>query len=201
MGHLTLVTGGARSGKSAYAESLALRAASAAGTESLAERLDRPVTYIATLTPLDEEMHDRVARHRARRPASWRTVEVSETGGDLVAAVQATDAGDVLLLDCIAVWTSDRLLALRDDEPAPEALAQLEGIVALDLAAFLDAIAEREGPAIVVTNEVGDGVVPPYALGRAYRDLLGRVNQQLSRAADEAYLVVAGRALPLPPPF
>lgn len=187
MGDLTLITGGARSGKSAFAE-------------SLATRLDLPVTYIATLTPLDDEMRDRVARHRARRPDTWRTIEVDDAN-DLVAVVGAADDGDALLLDCIAVWTSNRLLALGDDEPAPDVLAQLDGTVTLEIAAFLAAIRARSGPAIVVTNEVGDGLVPPYALGRAYRDLLGRVNQQLSREAQQAYLVVAGRPLPLPPPF
>ena len=187
MGELTLITGGARSGKSAFAESLAAVTA-------------LPVTYVATLQPLDDEMRDRVARHRARRPDTWHTIEVGDTD-DLVASVRAAGDGDALLLDCIAVWTSNRLLALGDDEPTPDALAQLGGTVGVEVAGFLEAIRARSGPAIVVTNEVGDGLVPPYALGRAYRDLLGRVNQQLSHAAQQAYLVVAGRPLPLPPPF
>ena len=185
MGDLTLITGGARSGKSAFAESLATATA-------------LPVTYIATLEPLDEEMRDRVARHRARRPANWTTVEART---DLVVAVATAPEGDALLLDCLAVWASNRLLALDDEGPTPAALATLEDEVSRDLAAFLHAIAARSGPAIVVTNEVGDGLVPPYALGRAYRDLLGRANQQVSRAAAYAYLVVAGRPLALPAPF
>ena len=197
MGDLTLITGGARSGKSAFAESLAARSG-------------LPVTYIATLDTtldttgelLDEEMRDRIARHRARRPATWRTIEASsDTGSDLAAAVTSAADGDAILLDCIAVWTSNRLLALRDEQPPPAALAALGEALAHDLAAFLGGVTARRGPAIVVTNEVGDGLVPPYALGRAYRDLLGRVNQQLSHAARQAYLVVAGRPLPLPPPF
>jgi len=185
MGELTLITGGARSGKSGFAESLALDAA-------------RPVTYIATLEPLDEEMRDRIARHRARRPASWRTVEATT---DLAAAARTAAEGDTILLDCIAVWTSNRLLSLQDDAPTPAALAALEDAVAADVRALVDVLVARSGPAIIVTNEVGDGLVPPYALGRAYRDLLGRVNQRVSQAARRAYLVVAGRALPLPPPF
>lgn len=185
MGDLTLITGGARSGKSAFAESLAARAA-------------LPVTYIATLQPLDEEMRDRVARHRERRPADWRTLEA---GADLAAAAREADAAGVLLLDCIAVWTSNRLLALNDEAPTPAALTTLDAMVTRDVATFLEVVATRSGPTIVVTNEVGDGLVPPYALGRAYRDLLGRVNQQVSRSAERAYLVVAGRPLPLPPPF
>ena len=189
MGDLTLITGGARSGKSAFAE-------------SLAARTGLPVTYIATLDatlePPDEEMRDRIARHRARRPATWRTIEA---GSDLAAAVSSAAESDAILLDCIAVWTSNRLLALRDEQPAPAALAALGEALARDLAALLGVIAARGGPTIIVTNEVGDGLVPPYALGRAYRDLLGRVNQHLSRAASQAYLVVAGRSLPLPPPF
>jgi len=185
MGDLTLITGGARSGKSQFAESLALGAA-------------QPVTYIATLEPLDDEMRDRVARHRERRPASWRTVEATT---DLAEAARTADDSDTILLDCIAVWTSNRLLALRDDAPTPAALAALETTLAGEVRALLDVVAARSGPAIIVTNEVGDGLVPAYALGRAYRDLLGRVNQQVSRAAARAYLVVAGRALALPPPF
>jgi len=185
MGALTLITGGARSGKSAFAE-------------HLASSLALPVTYIATLEPLDDEMRDRIARHQARRPASWRTVEA---GADLAAVAREVPRGDVLLLDCIAVWTSNRLLALRDDEPMPAVLAPFEDVLARDVAAFLDVVAARTGPSIVVTNEVGDGVVPPYALGRAYRDVLGRVNQQVSRAAQHAYLVVGGRPIELPPAF
>lgn len=185
MGTLTLITGGARSGKSAFAESLARDAA-------------RPVTYIATLEPLDEEMRDRIARHRARRPVAWRTVEAT---ADLAAAVREAGEGDTVLLDCIAVWTSNRLLALQDEAPSPASLATLEDALAAEVRALLAAMAARDGAGIIVTNEVGDGLVPPYALGRAYRDLLGRVNQQVSRAAADAYLVVAGRALPLPPPF
>lgn len=185
MGALTLITGGARSGKSAFAERLARETA-------------RPVTYIATLEALDEEMRDRIARHRARRPASWRTVE---TTADLVAATREAAEGDTVLLDCIAVWTSNRLLALRDDAPSPAALAALENTLSAEVGVLAAALAARDGQAIIVTNEVGDGLVPAYALGRAYRDLLGRVNQQLSRAAAHAYLVVAGRALLLPPPF
>ncbi|MEI7925232.1 MAG: bifunctional adenosylcobinamide kinase/adenosylcobinamide-phosphate guanylyltransferase [Chloroflexota bacterium] len=189
MGDVILVTGGARSGKSAFAESLATDAA-------------RAVTYIATLEPLDDEMRDRIARHRARRPDDWRTVEVTgDATGDLAAAARTAQDGDMILLDCIAVWTSNRLLALRDEAPTPAALDALDGEVTRDLDALLKVLAARSGTAIIVTNEVGDGLVPPYALGRAYRDLLGRVNQQVSRAARHAYLVVAGRALPLPPPF
>ena len=201
MGDLTLITGGARGGKSAFAESLAAQSG-------------RPVTYIATyiatLEPLDDEMRDRIDRHRARRSATWRTIEPggepggdagSEAGCDLVAAVAKAGDGDTVLIDCIAVWTSNRLLALGDDDPSTAAVATIEDALAHEVGRLLAAIAARSGPAIVVTNEVGDGVVPPYALGRAYRDLLGRVNQQLSCAAQQAYLVVAGRALPLPPPF
>ncbi len=193
MGDVILVTGGARSGKSAFAESLATDAS-------------RPVTYIATLEPLDDEMRDRIARHRARRPADWRTVEVtgdatSGLAGDLAGAARTAQDSDTILLDCIAVWTSNRLLALRDEAPTPAALDALEAEVTRDLDALIEVLTARSGSAIIVTNEVGDGLVPPYALGRAYRDLLGRVNQQVSRAARHAYLVVAGRALPLPPPF
>jgi adenosylcobinamide kinase/adenosylcobinamide-phosphate guanylyltransferase len=182
MGHLVFVTGGARSGKSRFAE----RLASAAGGA---------VVYIATLEPLDGEMRDRVARHRAQRPESWQTVEEP---GDLVRAVVAIDGAAVALVDCLSLWVSNRLLTLGE-EPAAEAVAELEAQLDGELTDLVETARGREATTIVVSNEVGGGVVPPSVLGRVYRDLLGRANQRMSLAADEAWLLVAGRALRLPP--
>lgn len=183
MGDLLFVTGGARSGKSRFAERLAL----ASG---------RPVTYLATMEALDDEVRARIARHRAERPTSWTTVEAP------LAIVEATrDAAqdDCVLLDCLSLWVSNRLLALGDGADAG-ALDTLERALEAEIDALHAAAHARSSDLIVVTNEVGSGLVPEHALGRAYRDLLGRVNQRASTLADRAWLLVSGRALPLPPP-
>ncbi|MFA7296449.1 MAG: bifunctional adenosylcobinamide kinase/adenosylcobinamide-phosphate guanylyltransferase [Dehalococcoidia bacterium] len=183
MGELLLVTGGARSGKSRFAE----RIAAASG---------RPVTYVATMETLDDEVRARIARHRAERPAGWTTVEAPLA---IVEAVRTAAPDDCVLLDCLSLWTSNRLLALGDDVSV-EALADLERALEAEIDALHDAVRARTGDVILVTNEVGGGLVPEYPLGRAYRDLLGRVNQRASLLAARAWLLVAGRALPLPPP-
>jgi len=182
MGEILFVTGGARSGKSRYAE-------------RLAANIGAPVAYIATLEPLDEEMEHRVARHRADRPAGWTTIEEPR---DLGAALVAIDGGTTVLLDCLSLWVSNRLLELGD-EPSIDASSQLEATLLEELAALLAQAEARSAALIVVTNEVGSAVVPPTVLGRAYRDVLGRVNQQAAAAASHAWLLVAGRAIELPP--
>jgi adenosylcobinamide kinase/adenosylcobinamide-phosphate guanylyltransferase len=182
MGELMFVTGGARSGKSSYAERLA------AGT-------GRPVTYLATLEPLDEEMRERIARHREQRPDAWQTVEAPRA---LAEAVEGAPDGVALLIDCLSLWVSNRLLTLGE-EPAAAEIGALEGKLDAEIDRVIASAGERAGPTIVVSNEVGSGVVPPSVLGRVYRDLLGRSNQRVSQAAERAWLLVAGRALELPP--
>ena len=182
MGELTFVTGGARSGKSSFAE----RLASTTGD---------PVLYIATLEPLDDEMRDRIARHREQRPEDWRTLEAPRA---LASAFAEIPGDTTVLIDCLSLWVSNRLLALGD-EPEPEAAAKLETELDEELDRLLETARTRPAPTVVVSNEVGGGVVPPTALGRVYRDLLGRANQRVSLAADRAWLLVAGRALELPP--
>ena len=188
MAKLWFVTGGARSGKSSYAE----RLASATG---------RGVVYIATMETLDEELVRRVAAHRSARPASWETVEAPL---DPAGALEAAGPGQCVLLDCLSLWVANRMGPLGDAPPSGD-LAQLERTLQADVVRVIGAARAREGETIVVTNEVGSGLVPPYPLGRAYRDVLGRVNQQVSAAADRAWLLVSGRALelpaPVPPPF
>lgn len=183
MAGLWFVTGGARSGKSSSAE----RLAAATG---------RPVVYIATMEPLDDELERRVAAHRAARPADWTTVEAPL---DPAGALAAADAGDCALLDCISLWVANRMAPLGES-PAPGDLARLEARLDGEVERLVETARARAGETVVVTNEVGGGLVPPYPLGRAYRDVLGRVNQRLSLAADRAWLLVAGRALELPPP-
>lgn len=167
----TLVLGGARSGKSDYAQ-------------ALAGRLGERVLYVATATIGDEEMAQRVAHHRASRPATWDTCEAPL---DLHAALQQRAGDDeVVLIDCLTLWATNVLL---QDEEHPDAA---EARLLADLDAVLDLCAARGAQLIVVSNEVGLGVVPPYPLGRAYRDLLGRANQHLARRADRVLFLVAG---------
>ncbi len=182
MGRIVLVTGGARSGKSAFAETLAAR------------RGER-VVYLATATIGDAEMEERIARHRARRPAGWVTLEAPL---DILASLAAVASGiEVVLVDCLAVWAANRLLAIG--EPAREGwwgqVATLERALTQELDLLVTTALVAAWDLLLVTNEVGFGVVPPTELGRAYRDLLGRLNQVVASRADEVYLVVAGLAL------
>lgn len=163
---LALVLGGARSGKSEVAE-------------RLAAKQQGQVVYLAPGQAWDEEMAQRIRRHQDRRPAAWLTVEEPL---DLPGAVRRHgDPGRCLLLDGLGTWVSNLLLA-ELDEPAV-----LERVVDL-----LKAAAETEADLVVVSDEVGLGVVPPSPLGRLFRDCLGRANQAMAAQADRALLVVAG---------
>ncbi len=168
MSRLIFVTGGARSGKSRFAEDMALAL-------SPGER-----TYLATAQPLDDEMRERVERHRRGRDEGWLTIEEPL---DAALAVRKAKA-PLILLDCLSLLVSNLLLAGREEA---ETLAAVDDL--------LDA--GRGKILIVVSNEVGSGVVPAYPLGRVYRDLLGRANQRVAARADEAYLLVAGLPLRL----
>ncbi len=182
MGELWFVTGGARSGKSRFAE-------------RLAAQTGRGVVYLATMQPLDDELRRRVKRHRSARPAGWRTVEAPLNPAGALAEIDATEC---VLLDCLSLWVSNRLMP-AGEAPSPAALESLEAELTREVATLTETAAEREGELIAVTNEVGAGIVPDNALARAYRDLLGRVNQQVASAASRAWLLVSGRALELPP--
>ena len=182
MGALWFVTGGARSGKSRFATQLATATA-------------RPVVYIATMQPLDEELRARVRRHRAERPQSWTTVEAPD---DPAAAIAAVDPAACIVLDCLSLWVSNRLLA-AGETPSQRDVEALERALERESDAIVAASRQRDGELIVVTNEVGSSVVPDNALARAYRDLLGRVNQRVAAESARAWLLVSGRPLELPP--
>jgi adenosylcobinamide kinase / adenosylcobinamide-phosphate guanylyltransferase len=167
---LTVLLGGARSGKSA----LAVRRA---------RDLGGPVVFVATGEARDAEMADRIARHRAERPAEWTTAEAPL---ELAGALEAAPAPACVIVDCLSLWVAN-LLERGDDEAAIVALARTAAAIA----------AERPGSTIAVSNEVGMGIVPANELARRYRDALGRVNAVWAAAAAEAALVVAGRQLRL----
>ena len=166
---MTVLLGGARSGKSA----LAIRLAAA----------EDDVVFIATAEALDREMEERIRRHRAARPASWSTVEEPLALGE---SVQTTPPGAGVIVDCLSLWVSNLLGAQWVDETVEDEAERVAGIAAA-----------RPGRTIVVSNEVGLGLVPETALGRRYRDVLGRVNATFADAAEEALFVVAGRAFRL----
>lgn len=159
---LVLVLGGARSGKSRQAE-------------ALVESWPSPWTYVATAEAFDDEMAARIAEHRARRPAGWETRDAPH---DLPEVLGGVPAGRPVLVDCLTLWLSNLLLAERDLEAEGELLAA--------------ALARRAGPVVLVSNEVGWGIVPETPLGRRFRDAQGRLNQRMATLADRVVLVVAG---------
>ena len=165
---IVLLLGGARSGKSA----MAMRLASDSGA---------PVTFIATAQPGDDEMAERIKRHRIDRPVSWKTVEAPV---DLLGAVLGSDGSDFLVLDCLTLWVSNLLGSGSSPEEVEAAASEV--IAAL-----------RGRAAVVVTNEVGLGIVPANELARRFRDVLGAVNSLFAAAANRSVLMVAGRALDL----
>jgi adenosyl cobinamide kinase/adenosyl cobinamide phosphate guanylyltransferase len=169
---LTFVLGGARSGKSALAVRLASTFAS-------------PVVVVVTAEARDDEMTERIRRHQESRPSEWQTVEAPL---ELAGAIDSL--GDVaVLLDCLTLWVSNAIEARRDDT----------AIVA-EAAEVAKTLAARSDRAVVVSNEVGLGIVPTNALARRYRDLLGEVNAAFARVAERSYLMVAGQAVALGSP-
>jgi adenosylcobinamide kinase/adenosylcobinamide-phosphate guanylyltransferase len=162
---ITFILGGARSGKSRYAESLIANE-------------PPPWIYLATAEALDQEMAQRIAAHKARRDGRWRTIEAPR---DLAGALAGVPGGAAVLIDCVTLWLSNLLLAD----------AEIKGeFVRLD-----DALTQITGAAVIVANEVGCGIVPDNALGRRFRDLHGWLNQHLAARADRVVLVVAGLPL------
>lgn len=167
---LILVTGPARSGKSEWAEALALAS-------------HQPVTYIATSTidPEDQDWQDRIAQHQQRRPKNWRLQEVPV---DLVSAITAATSQDCLLIDSLGTWLAN--LLDQEEEPWQHTVASL-----------IESLKQTPSTVILVSEETGWGVIPAYPLGRKFRDRLGYLTRQVGSVADAAYLVVAGYAVEL----
>ena len=195
MSKFTLITGGARSGKSTFAELLAAQAKS-------------KVIYIATARIWDGEMALRVKKHQEQRPSSWLLIEEPLNVQDTL--TQLKDEEGVVLLDCVTLWLTNLLLAGQveqsnhSDQSAPSDLQNSRHIynhLEPQILATVQDVArlaqEIKPKVIFVTNEVGQGIVPENPLGRAYRDLAGRSNQILARSADHVYMVVAGLPMDL----
>lgn len=169
---MTFLTGGARSGKS----SLALNLARSSG---------RPVTFIATAEARDDEMSERIAAHRAERPEDWSVIEEPI---DLLPALELADVGSLVVIDCLTLWVANVMEGGWGADDVKETSTKAAALAA-----------GRRSGIIVVTNEVGSGIVPMSKLARDYQDLLGAVNSIWAAASENAYLVVAGRALLLDP--
>ena len=169
MGKSILVTGGARSGKSGFAE----RLTTALGPDPI---------YIATAQAHDSEMQERISLHQARRGADWRTVNAPL---DVAGALKECDGKGPRLLDCLTLWLTNHMLAGNDWRQEARKLVA--------------ALMSQSSPVVVVTNEVGAGIVPENALARAFRDAAGQVNQDVAAITDEVYLVVSGQPLRVKP--
>jgi adenosylcobinamide kinase / adenosylcobinamide-phosphate guanylyltransferase len=167
----TFVVGGARSGKS----TLAVRLAAASG---------RPVLFVATAQPGDDDMRSRIDRHRAERPSHWQTTE------EPVDVAARLDDESFVVVDCVTMWVANLMFADRSDDRIRESAQHLAS-----------QLAERSAPAVVISNEVGMGIHPETELGRRYRDVLGWVNSDLAAMADRSLLMVAGRATLLHDPI
>lgn len=173
---VTLILGGARSGKSAFAE-------------QQASRDSHEVVYIATAGLKDAEMRERVRHHRERRPASWRTTEEPLH----LARTMAAEAGNkrCLIVDCLTLWLTNLILA---DQPYCDqsGVARHGGILADERARLLDVLPTLPGTVLLVSNEVGQGIVPANPLGRLFVDESGRLNQAVAQVSDRVYWMVAG---------
>jgi adenosylcobinamide kinase/adenosylcobinamide-phosphate guanylyltransferase len=169
---LTLILGGARSGKSSYAQQM----------------VDRPpesVLYVATATAGDEEMAERIAAHQANRPVHWRTLEAPLKVGKVI---QAAGPTRWVLLDCMTLLANNVLFSLPEPVKEPDYQSAMDG----ELDELLEAYQNSPAEWVLVSNEVGLGLVPEYPLGRLYRDVLGRSNQRLAQEADTVIFMVAG---------
>ncbi|HEX3045539.1 MAG TPA: bifunctional adenosylcobinamide kinase/adenosylcobinamide-phosphate guanylyltransferase [Bacillota bacterium] len=183
---IVLVTGGARSGKSAFAQ-------------ELAKEIGGSVVYIATAEGRDKEMRDRIAKHQAARPSTWQTIEAPL---DLAGAIRSASLSNatVILIDCLTLFVSNLFLQelgpLNETEN-PEIAPEIEVKIETKISEVIEVAQSAPALVIFVSNEVGTGLVPPYNLGRIYRDVVGRVNQQVAGVAGKIFWLSCGIALEL----
>jgi len=173
MGRITLILGGARSGKSSYAQ-------------KLAEESGKSVTFLATAQALDEEMSVRIQKHKSERPTDWQTIEVPL---DIASHIKEIQSG-VVVLDCITLLLSNLLMEFVKDDLVEE--GPFMQAIQKEIEELLSAIRSSKQEWLIISNEVGLGLVPPYQMGRVYRDGLGWANQRLARESEKVILMVAG---------
>lgn len=176
---IVYVTGGARSGKSSFAEALA---------EKGKERV-----YLATSKIYDEEMRERVKKHREQRGENWTTVEAHSCLDEVLE--KYASGKDLILVDCLTNMVTNLMLDSGDsdwDKVSPKEVAEIEKFVMLEVERLIEFSRGFSGEVIVVSNELGMGIVPSYPLGRHFRDIAGRANQRMAMESDEAYLLVSG---------
>ncbi|MDK9716998.1 MAG: bifunctional adenosylcobinamide kinase/adenosylcobinamide-phosphate guanylyltransferase [Trichlorobacter sp.] len=176
MAHNTLITGGARSGKSRFAEELTL------GFGGLA-------CYLATAQALDDEMEERIHRHQFRRGNSWETIEEPLMIPQTLARIDGIYS--VILLDCVTLWLSNLLLSCDENDPG------CEEQIASHVHRLATTLRGMSTPVVLVTNEVGQGIVPEHRLGRLYRDIAGQANQILAACCDHVHVCISGIPLKL----
>ena len=179
-----LLIGGAGSGKSHFAQELALK-------------LGGPVLFVATAEAGDEEMRQRITEHRGKRPADWHTIEVTSGVGKRIG--EKIGGAQVVIVDCITLLVNNVLSQYSDQGDEPIDIPLIEQGVVAEIDELIERIKRVDASFIIVTNEVGLGLVPANRLGRLYRDLLARANRMLAQAADEVYLMVAGLPVPIKP--
>ena len=172
---ITLILGGARSGKSSYAQ-------------RLAEESGRSVTFLATAQALDDEMSARIQKHRAERPPSWVTLEIP---GEIAPHVSQVES-EVVILDCVTLLISNLLMQFVKNDLVEEAPFMTAVQKEIDELIITLRVRDRKQAWLIVSNEVGLGLVPPYQMGRVYRDAIGWANQRLAREADRVIFMVAG---------
>lgn len=179
MGNIILVTGGARSGKSSFAEKL------------ISERYEL-ISYIATAMPYDDGMKDRIKKHKESRPSNWKTYEIyEEISGRINEISQESNA---VLLDCITVMVTNLILKNDVDweKISMDEANEIEKVLSEEVENLINEILKSKMDAVIVTNEIGSGIVPENKLARIFRDMAGRVNQKIAKASSEVYLTVSG---------
>lgn len=165
-GKIIFILGGARSGKSNYAI-------------SLAKRLKKKVIFIATCNPLDEEMKERVKKHRKSRPNTWKTIE-EEIDIDLLLQ-KLNRQNEIIIIDCLTIWISNLQLKYKNEEKIEDKIKS-----------FLKVLEKIKTTLIIVSNEVGSGIVPENKIARNYRDILGNLNQEVAKLSSEVYFLISG---------
>lgn len=185
LGRIVYVTGGARSGKSSYAEEIVFNT-------------EKKRVYIATSIIFDAETQSRVDKHKVQRGEEWTTIESYKNLPEKLQEI--SDSESVILLDCLTNMVSNMMIMEENidwDTVTQDKVQEIENVIKKEVENFIQFIKRSNHELVVVSNEIGMGIVPPYALGRYFRDICGRMNQLVAKEADEAYLLVSGISVKL----